>query len=88
MRLKLVFCLVLTLAIRAGVVWGEEVPIAFIKVAEVNELIEKGTKIVLVDVRSQEEYLDRHIKGAVSIPLHTLPERYQEIPQEGLVVLY
>jgi rhodanese-related sulfurtransferase len=63
-------------------------PIAFITVADVHQLIERGTAVLFIDVRGQQEYLARHITGAISIPLRTLPERSQEIPRERLVVLY
>ncbi len=41
-----------------------------------------------MDVRSRQEYLTRHIKNAVSIPLDTIDLRAGEIPRQGLVVLY
>ena len=88
MSAKLIFYIGLILALLAGAAWGQEIPIAFIKVAEVKGLLDAGNEVMFVDVRSQEEYLDRHIKGAVSIPLNSLPERYQEIPRQRLVVLY
>jgi 3-mercaptopyruvate sulfurtransferase SseA len=59
-----------------------------IKVAELNALLQKGTKVSIVDVRSRQEYLTRHIKGAVSVPLDTVELRAGEIPRQGLVVLY
>jgi rhodanese-related sulfurtransferase len=68
--------------------WGQELPIAFITVADVHRLLERGAEVLFVDVRSQQEYLARHITGALSIPLRTLEERYQELPRERLVVLY
>jgi hypothetical protein len=59
-----------------------------IKVAELNALLKKGTKVAIVDVRSRQEYLTRHIKSAVSIPLDTVEIRAGEVPRQGLVVLY
>jgi hypothetical protein len=59
-----------------------------IRVAELNALMKKGTKVSIVDVRSRQEYLTRHIKTAVSIPLDTVELRAGEIPRQGLVVLY
>jgi hypothetical protein len=59
-----------------------------IKVAELSVLLKKGTKVAIVDVRSRQEYLTRHIKSAVSIPLDTVELRVGEIPRQGLVVLY
>ena len=59
-----------------------------IKVAQLDYLLRKGTQVQLVDVRSRQEYLSRHIKNAVSIPLDTIELRAGEIPRQGLVVLY
>lgn len=63
-------------------------PFEVIKVAQLNYLLKKGTKAQIVDVRSRQEYLTRHIKDAVSIPLDTIELRAGEITRQGLVVLY
>ena len=47
-----------------------------------------GAKVVLVDVRSRQDYLIRHIKGALSVPLEHMDARGREIPRDGLAVLY
>lgn len=67
---------------------ADEPPIAYIKAAEVYRLLQEGRRVLLIDVRSYEEYVARHIKGAISIPLNTIGTRYAEIPREGPVVLY
>lgn len=36
----------------------------------------------VVDVREPDEYLAGHVPGAVLIPLHLVPVRMSEIPQE------
>jgi hypothetical protein len=60
-----------------------------IKVAQLDYLLRKGSQIQVVDVRSRQEYLTRHIKNAVSIPLDAIELRaVKEIPRQGLVVLY
>jgi 3-mercaptopyruvate sulfurtransferase SseA len=53
----------------------------------VDEIIRRG-KIVIVDVRSREEYEESHIKGAISVPLNEVASRAGEIPKDGLAVLY
>jgi hypothetical protein len=88
MGAKCVLCVVLALAISAGGTWGQELPVAFITVVDAHRLLERGTEVLFVDVRSQQEYLARHIKGALSMPLRMLEERYQELPRERLLVLY
>ena len=39
-------------------------------------------------MRSKPEYLERHIKGAVSISLDTLEARASEVSRKDLVVVY
>jgi rhodanese-like protein len=63
-------------------------PIELIKVDQLNALLKKGAPAQLIDVRSRQEYLTRHIKGAISIPLDTIEFRAGEVSRQGLVVLY
>jgi Rhodanese-like domain len=67
---------------------GGDIPIDLIRVKQVAQLLSDGAPVVLVDVRSRQEYLIRHIKGAVSIPVDSIDPRSREIPRDGLVVLY
>lgn len=67
---------------------AQQPPIELIKVDQLNALLRRGAQIQIVDVRGRQEYLTRHIKGAVSIPLDTIELRAGEIPRQGLVVLY
>jgi hypothetical protein len=85
--LALLGALLLPAALRVGSA-QQEPPIEFIKVDQVNALLRKGAPTKLIDVRSRQEYLTRHIKGAMSIPLDTIELRVGEIPRQGLVVLY
>src|SRR5262245_43588121 len=59
-----------------------------IKVAQLSALLRKGTPVQIIDVRSRPEYLERHIKGAISISLDTLELRVGEVARQGLVVVY
>lgn len=45
-------------------------------------------KNFLLDVRTVREYAGGHIEGAVNIPLHTLRDRINEIPQDKEIVVY
>src|SRR4026207_2236168 len=59
-----------------------------IRVAQLNALLKKGAPAQIIDVRSRPEYLERHIKGAISISLDTLEIRAGEVSRQGLVVVY
>ena len=44
--------------------------------------------VLIVDVRSEGEYLDAHIPGAVLIPSAEMSTRFQELPQDKPLYLY
>lgn len=86
---KLILSATTAFLLSAGVTLAQGLPIEFIKVAEVGQLIHQGgAKVAFVDVRSRQEYLIQHIKGAMSVPLSAIDMRSREIPRDGLVVLY
>jgi hypothetical protein len=95
MRLLWMASVVLTLVLGARVslggqmpMPGGDIPINLIQVKQVAQLLSDGAQVALVDVRSRQEYLIQHIKGALSIPLASIDVRSGEIPRDGLVVLY
>jgi rhodanese-related sulfurtransferase len=47
------------------------------------EDLEKRSDIVLLDVRTEEEFGNGHFKNAVNIPLHTLRDRLHELRGKG-----
>jgi rhodanese-related sulfurtransferase len=85
---KLVLTATMALLLGVGAALGQGIPIEFIKVAEVGRRVHQGTQVAFVDVRSRQEYLIQHIKGALSIPLSAIDVRAREIPRDGIVVLY
>lgn len=56
-------------------------PYLEISVAEVRDRLEKGSNVVFLDVRTEEEYESEtgHLQGAILIPVHELEERYHEL---------
>lgn len=45
-------------------------------------------EVVILDVRTHPEWVSGHIPGAVHIPMHELPARYQELePEAELLVI-
>ncbi len=65
-----------------------DAPVSYIGVDELKGRLDRGEKADIIDVRTWQEYRELHIKGARSIPLRSVDERAQEIPQSGLVVFY
>jgi Rhodanese-like domain len=95
MRLQWVAGVVLALVLLVGLshggqmpIPGGDIPIDLIGVKQVAQLLSDGARVVFVDVRSRQEYLIRHIKGALSIPVDRIDVQSREIPRDGIVVLY
>lgn len=55
---------------------------------EVREMKDRSRDIVLVDVRTPEEYAEGRIEGAKHIPVRELERRSGEIPTDKDVVFY
>src|SRR5689334_9717340 len=51
-------------------------------------LLAKDKKIVVVDVRTPDEYRQAHLRGARLIPLAELERRVKEIPRDQPVLVY
>lgn len=57
-------------------------------VQTLNNYIENGTKIRLIDVRSLAEMDRGMLPNAEKLPLHTLPVRLNEFDSDDVCVLY
>jgi len=58
-----------------------------VPIAEAQQAIKAG-KVVVVDVRSAEDYAAAHAHGAVSIPLAEIEKRSKELPRESFIITY
>jgi rhodanese-related sulfurtransferase len=58
------------------------------KFMEQRELCERlnQQELVIIDVRSTEEFASGHIDGAINIPASELPARIGEIPMNATIV--
>jgi 3-mercaptopyruvate sulfurtransferase SseA len=65
-----------------------EVPEKYVSVDEVKAALDKRQPITFIDVREKAQYDDLHIRGAINIPLGTLPARLAEISRGEFLVLY
>jgi 3-mercaptopyruvate sulfurtransferase SseA len=65
-----------------------EVPEKFISVDEAKALLDRRQRITFIDVREKTQFDDLHIKGAINIPLGTLPARLAEISRTEFIALY
>lgn len=55
---------------------------------DLEEFLEEGKDMVLVDMRDRQSYENGHICGAVHIPAEELMSRLEELPRDRLIVLY
>lgn len=53
---------------------------------EVEQLMASGKKILILDVRSNKEYAEQHIEGALNIPLDMLQNNLDELKKTGLII--
>ena len=56
--------------------------------SQAQALLARNQKIVLLDVRTPEEYRQAHLRGSVLIPLGELGRRGQEVPRDRPVLVY
>jgi phage shock protein E len=79
-----VLMLLVTLAEPGCVPTGS--PETSVSAAEAHQLVSAGA--VLLDVRTPEEFSDRHVDGARNIPVDELSQRLGELPRDKVVVVY
>ena len=56
--------------------------------AQLDEYLDQGTDLFLVDMRDARSYRRAHIHGAVNIPSGELRSRIGELQRDRLIVLY
>jgi rhodanese-related sulfurtransferase len=64
------------------------VPLALISVEELVSEVKAGKKPLIIDVRTEAEYKEVHILGAVSAPLSEFKDYMKSVPRDRPVVLY
>ena len=67
---------------------GDDGTIEELTKEELWQRIKRKDKLVVLDVRPQEEYAAGHIPSAVSIPLEELKKRVKELPKSKQIVAY
>jgi rhodanese-related sulfurtransferase len=55
---------------------------------EAKALLAKNSRVLLLDVRTPDEYRQAHLRGALLIPLDELERRLPEIPRDRPLLVY
>jgi rhodanese-related sulfurtransferase len=64
------------------------VPVLTIDADSAKSLIDRGAEVEPLDLRSPAEFQTGRLPRARSLPLGDLPDRVDEVPRRGVVVLY
>jgi rhodanese-related sulfurtransferase len=59
-----------------------------VSVEEASNLIAEKSDLVILDVRTQSEFNDGHIEGAILIPHFELADRLDELDSENEILVY
>ena len=59
-----------------------------ITVEDLKARRDRGEALTLVDVREPHEWAISELPGSVKIPLASLPQRLDELPRDGEIVVY
>lgn len=61
---------------------AQEIKYRDITIKELKDMLDNGEDIILVDVRTEGEYMQGHLKGAINIPHYEIEDRYKEITSD------
>lgn len=53
---------------------------------ELNKLLNEGKQVVILDIRSKNEYNEKHIAGAINIPVEKIEEG-EFIPEKDTIII-
>ncbi len=92
---RLVLTLVVIIAVSALIIYYTQIhlpstTISFgdVTVEEAKSLVESNVSLIIVDVRTREEYESGHIEGAILIPVSELEGRIIELSKEEELLIY
>ena len=87
MRFETAACAVTLLALAAAPAWPQRSATAKeTKADELKQKLDKGEKVLVIDVRSDEEVKSGSIPGALHIPMEQLEARMKDVPKDVQLV--
>jgi rhodanese-related sulfurtransferase len=67
---------------------GQQLGYKTISVSDASAMIQSSPNLLVVDVRTPQEYAQGHLKGAINIPLSDLPLRIGGLNPNGPILVY
>ena len=67
---------------------GQQLVYKTISASDARAMMQSSSNILIVDVRTPEEYAQGHLKGAINIPLSDLPLRIVKFEQNRPILVY
>ena len=70
-----------------GLFRGFENEIDYIKL---QEIVRENNNVFLIDVRTEDEFLDKHLKNAINIPLQNIDKNIEKIVKNknDIIIVY
>lgn len=65
---------------------GKSESTAFMEPHELRDHLQSGKDVVIIDVRSAEEFSAGHVEGAVNVPSEKLAEHASRLPADATIV--
>lgn len=81
MKIKTIIGVLTALLVTIGCSNGTAEQVQYISAKQAQEMTKKDTSVVVLDVRSGDEYASGHIKNAKNIPVNVLDGRIAELSQ-------
>jgi predicted sulfurtransferase len=80
-------CLLTSLALAAGPVWAQRSETARETTADtLKQMLDRGEKVLVIDVRTDDEVKTGSIPGAIHIPMEQLEARMKDVPRDVQLV--
>jgi rhodanese-related sulfurtransferase len=68
--------------------FGQQLVYTTISVSDARAMLQFSSNVLVVDVRTTEEYAQGHLKGAINIPLSDLPLQISGLEQNRPILVY
>lgn len=68
--------------------FSDQAKVSYVKVDELKAAMDKGANMIIIDVRTSQEYKTEHLKGAINIFVDDLEAKRRQLPLGKRIVVY